>query len=339
MIAEVAGNQTAVPEYRLLDHLGSLAVQTDNSGNVTGANVFLPFGQLVSSTTNDAFQFTGLEQDTENSSDHAWFRNYSTEQNRWLRPDPYDGSYDLLNPQSFNRYSYVMNNPLRFVDLLGLEEDQSGCTTTTDDQGNSTTTCDGSGGSGGDGSGSGGDGSGGGYGGSYDPCASNPGTCVQVWSVPALDPCATIPNNCVQVFADPTNVWAQLSLLPGQGCALLWSCSGFGLSPQVNLPNIGKAPSNAPNKAPPVPKPPNPILQYAQCSAHVQNQAKKNRTIANVITGVSLGNGVIGCFFAGPGVVVCEGVVGGLELLVDGATEFAYQSAIYDGETQCMQAQ
>ena len=70
MIAEVAGSQTATPEYRLLDHLGSLAVETDNSGNVMGANVFLPFGQLVSSTTNDAFQFTGLEQDTENSSDH-----------------------------------------------------------------------------------------------------------------------------------------------------------------------------------------------------------------------------------------------------------------------------
>ena len=55
----------------------------------------------------------------ENSSDHAWFRNYSTEQDRWLRPDPYNGSYDLLNPQSFNRYSYVENNPLRFVDPSG----------------------------------------------------------------------------------------------------------------------------------------------------------------------------------------------------------------------------
>ena len=108
------------PEYRLLDHLGSLAVQTDNSGKVTGANVFLPFGQLVSSTTNDSFQFTGLEQDTENGSDHGWYRNYSTAPSRWLRPDPYNGSYDLTNPQSFNRYSYVGNNPLRFTDPSGL---------------------------------------------------------------------------------------------------------------------------------------------------------------------------------------------------------------------------
>ena len=113
--------QSVLPDQilRLLDHLGSLAVETDNSGNVTGANVFLPFGQLMSSTTNDSFQFTGLEQDTENSSDHAWFRNYSTEQSRWLRPDPYNGSYDLNNPQSFNRYMYVNGNPLGNVDPSG----------------------------------------------------------------------------------------------------------------------------------------------------------------------------------------------------------------------------
>ena len=146
MIAEVAGTQTAASVYRLLDHLGSLAVETDNSGNVTGANVFLPFGQLMSSTTSDSFQFTGLEQDTENSSDHAWFRNYSTEQDRWLRPDPYNGSYDLLNPQSFNRYAYVENNPLSFVDPFGLE-----MVTTCDADGNCVTMDDGTGEGGGTG--------------------------------------------------------------------------------------------------------------------------------------------------------------------------------------------
>ena len=169
MIAEVAGNQTATPVYRLLDHLGSLAVTTDNSGNMTGANVFLPFGQLVSSTTSDAFQFTGLEQDTENSSDHAWFRNYSTEQDRWLRPDPYDGSYDLLNPQSFNRYAYVGNNPLSFVDPFGLE-----MVTTCDASGNCVTMDDGTG--------EGGGGGGGGYS-CGDYC-----TGVIAGSPPTIDP-------------------------------------------------------------------------------------------------------------------------------------------------------
>ena len=38
-----------------------------------------------------------------------------------MSPDPYDGSYDFSNPQSFNRYSYVLNNPLSFTHPLGLD--------------------------------------------------------------------------------------------------------------------------------------------------------------------------------------------------------------------------
>jgi RHS repeat-associated protein len=48
--------------------------------------------------------------------DHAQFRDYSLIQGRWLSPDPYDGSYDFTNPQSLNRYSYSLNNPLGYVD-------------------------------------------------------------------------------------------------------------------------------------------------------------------------------------------------------------------------------
>ncbi|MGC1783102.1 MAG: RHS repeat-associated core domain-containing protein [Acidobacteriaceae bacterium] len=121
MIAEVAGTQTAVATYRHSDHLGSLALQANTSGAVTGTSVFLPFGQTLTETTSDSFQFTGLPQDTENSSYHADFRNFSTQQGRWLSPDPYNGSYDITNPQSFNRYSYALNNPMAFIDPSGLD--------------------------------------------------------------------------------------------------------------------------------------------------------------------------------------------------------------------------
>jgi RHS repeat-associated protein len=45
-------------------------------------------------------------------------RSYSPAQGRWLRPDPLAG--DITNPQSLNRYAYVMNNPATFIDPLGL---------------------------------------------------------------------------------------------------------------------------------------------------------------------------------------------------------------------------
>ena len=39
---------------------------------------------------------------------------------RFNRLDPYDGSYDLTNPGSLNRYSYALNNPILFTDRSGL---------------------------------------------------------------------------------------------------------------------------------------------------------------------------------------------------------------------------
>jgi hypothetical protein len=49
------------------------------------------------------------------------FRRYNRWHSRFDQPDPYDGSYDFSNPQSFNRYAYVQNDPVNLVDPSGLD--------------------------------------------------------------------------------------------------------------------------------------------------------------------------------------------------------------------------
>jgi len=49
------------------------------------------------------------------------FRKYDPSAGRWLSPDPSGwNAVNASNPQSLNRYAYVMNNPMSAVDLDGL---------------------------------------------------------------------------------------------------------------------------------------------------------------------------------------------------------------------------
>jgi RHS repeat-associated protein len=103
MIAEIPVTSTDKPFYRIGDHLDSLAQKTDSAGNLLGTNDVSPYGELFSSTASDRLLFTQHERDAENSSDSALYRQYTSAQGRWLAPDPYNGSYDLSDPQSLNR--------------------------------------------------------------------------------------------------------------------------------------------------------------------------------------------------------------------------------------------
>jgi RHS repeat-associated protein len=95
-------------------------VVTNSTGTVCYDSDFYPFGDSRVYTNNcpQNIKYAGMEQDSETGFYHTQFRQYYPSWGRWLSPDPLGG--DVTNPQSFNRYAYVMNNPANFTDPQGL---------------------------------------------------------------------------------------------------------------------------------------------------------------------------------------------------------------------------
>lgn len=65
-------------------------------------------------------QYTGYERDEESGLDFAQARYYNSQHGRFTSVDPLTASASIRNPQTFNRYSYVLNSPYKFTDPLGL---------------------------------------------------------------------------------------------------------------------------------------------------------------------------------------------------------------------------
>jgi RHS repeat-associated protein len=65
---------------------------------------------------------SGKERDAESGLDYFGARYYGSNMGRWMSPDPKGNSVaDFANPQSWNMYAYVLNNPLKYVDPTGLD--------------------------------------------------------------------------------------------------------------------------------------------------------------------------------------------------------------------------
>ncbi len=122
-------------QWLVQDHLGSTRMVVDLSGTLTGMkrHDYLPFGEEIPiSGIRSAAQgypppddkirqkFTGYEKDTETGLDYAQARYYSNVQGRFTSPDMPFADQEEGNPQSWNLYSYVRNNPMNATDTFGL---------------------------------------------------------------------------------------------------------------------------------------------------------------------------------------------------------------------------
>lgn len=124
-LAAEYGTTTATTgtEYLTTDHLGSTRLVTLATGAPEFTFDYLPFGEELggTQTSGPSLRFTGQEHDTESALDNFHARYSSAPQSRFQSPDPL-GMFvaDPANPQSWNQYSYVRNNPLKFIDPTGL---------------------------------------------------------------------------------------------------------------------------------------------------------------------------------------------------------------------------
>ena len=118
-------------QYNHPDWLGSARLFSTPSRGVIPAMAYAPFGEgyATNAQVSQWVQFTSAGDawtvdDNNNqggSLEDFMFRRYSPGQGRWISPDPAGiSAVNAANPQTWNRYAYVGNNPLSFTDPTGL---------------------------------------------------------------------------------------------------------------------------------------------------------------------------------------------------------------------------
>jgi len=105
-------------DFILQDHLGSTVGTAEDDGDLASTIKYFPWGDCRNSTGTIPTdrKFTGQRLDTTGLYYYN-ARYYDPEIGRFISPDTIIP--DPANPQSFNRYSYCLNNPLKYVDPSG----------------------------------------------------------------------------------------------------------------------------------------------------------------------------------------------------------------------------
>jgi len=128
---EIESVETAQVSYLTQDHLGSPRVVTGRDGEVLSRKDYSAFGEELMADEHRSESeeygggevrkgYTGYEKDSESGLEFAQARYYNTIHGRFTTVDPLNESGSTDNPQTFNRYAYVINNPLNLVDPGGM---------------------------------------------------------------------------------------------------------------------------------------------------------------------------------------------------------------------------
>ncbi len=99
------------------DHLGSVSDVTSATGGRIAQERYYPYGRVRWGSAPTSYNFTGQRLDQSTGLLFFQARYYDPDLRRFLQPDtivPEPG-----NPQSLNRYSYALGNPLKYTDPTG----------------------------------------------------------------------------------------------------------------------------------------------------------------------------------------------------------------------------
>ena len=121
-------NSSSDTFYLHKDHQGSVVAATNASGNVISQAIYDPFGKRTSiyqqsSIANFTYAeptdrgYTGHKEMAALGITHMGGRIYDATIGRFLQADP--NIQAPLNSQNYNRYSYVLNNPMSYTDPSG----------------------------------------------------------------------------------------------------------------------------------------------------------------------------------------------------------------------------
>ena len=331
---------------------------------VAGSQAYAPFGEMYATSGTTTQSFTGdttfLTTNNGGLSDTP-NRELRVRQGRWISPDPASlSAVDMTNPQAWNRYAYVANQPLTSTDPSGLFGGFVGSSIPGADCGaldgcgpDIASAC--------------------GFGSFAFSCMAERSFGIPIGSSGISIPDVSngiLPGENSTNFPGPGLLGSLGDLL---GLPLPQSCGDFGaceplenpflstgisptpasiqfnqaywaslafLSPLVgiDLSDLGEPPVLRRKSPPPVPIPRDPILKYSECASQVQNQATKNSETVEILSGVGMGNLALGCASTGPFVLECESGLGVVELLTTGVNFAGRMNAIWRGEDLCMQS-
>ena len=119
-------------EFVHVNGLGSTAMTTNPLGQVDGDILHYPWGPVWVGGAPE-WHFAGFEYEDVLSLDPTLNRQYANGEGRWLTPDPGgEKVVHLDDPQTWNMYAYVGNNPTTLTDSTGLQCDNSNAQNTCD---------------------------------------------------------------------------------------------------------------------------------------------------------------------------------------------------------------